>query len=81
MKYSDLPLQRTQSWKSVYDGAISGSDYSVNLDRINEARNAILDRAEEILTHPSTDERRALNDALRTLRMLEQTAIRGRKVV
>lgn len=80
MKYTDFPPQRTDSWKRVYEGAISDSDYSVKLDRIADARNAILDRAEEILTHPSSHERRALNDALRTLRMLEQTAVRGRKV-
>lgn len=80
MKYSDFPPQRTDRWKSVFDGAISDSDYSVNLDRIADARNAILDRAEEILTHPSNHERHDLNNALRTLRMLEQTATRGRKI-
>jgi hypothetical protein len=35
-----------------------------------------LDRAEEILDHPSSDERRALNHALRTLQLLEEVAVR-----
>ena len=72
--------QRSDRWKAAYDGAIADSEYSVSLDRIADARNAILDRAEEILTHPSTEERRALTHALRTLRLLEETAIRERKV-
>jgi hypothetical protein len=41
-------------------------------ERIAEARHAILDRAEEILTNPSTDERAALNHALRTLQLLDE---------
>jgi hypothetical protein len=40
--------------------------------RILDARQAILDRAEEILTASATDERSALNDALQALRVLEQ---------
>ena len=35
--------------------------------RIAEARRAILDRAEETLTYPSSDENRALNNALHAL--------------
>lgn len=70
---------RPDRWKAAYNGAIADSEYSVSLDRIADARNAILDRAEEILTQPSTEERRALTHALRTLRLLEQAAIRERK--
>ena len=44
-----------------------------------DARNAIRDRAEEILEQPSCDEGRALNHALRTLKLLEEAAIRERK--
>jgi hypothetical protein len=66
-------------WKNLYENVISESEFSLRPERIVDARNAILDRAEEILTHPSTDERRALSHALRTLQLLEQTAIREAK--
>jgi len=79
MKSPEFSPKRTDQWKAAYEGAISDAEYSVSLDRIADARTAILDRAEEILTHPSTDERRALNHALRTLRLLEETAIREHK--
>jgi hypothetical protein len=39
---------------------------------ISEARHAILDRAEKLLTGSPSDERGALNDALQALRVLEQ---------
>jgi hypothetical protein len=70
-----MPLG-SEHWKSLYEDVVSESEYSPRLDRIADARNAIFDRAEEILTHPSTDEQRALSNALRTLRTLEQRAIR-----
>jgi len=79
MKSSDFPPRRTDNWKAVYEGAISDSEYSVSLNRIADARNAIFDRAEDILTHSSSDERRALTHALRTLRLLEESAIRENK--
>jgi len=63
----------------MYEGTVSDSEYSVSLGRIADARNAILDRAEEIQTHPSSDERRALTHALRALRQLEERAIRERR--
>jgi hypothetical protein len=47
--------------------------------RIVEARHAILDRAEETLTRPSCDEHRALNAALRALRLLEEVVIRANR--
>jgi len=47
-------------------------------DRIDEARTAIFDRAEEILTRSSNDERISMNNALRTLRLLEESAHRRR---
>lgn len=79
MRSSEFSRRRTADWKAAYEGAISDSEYSVSLNRIADARNAIFDRAEEILTHPSTDERHALSHALRTLRLLEETAIRENK--
>jgi hypothetical protein len=47
-------------------------------ERITEARHAILNRAEEILTFPPGSEQRALNNAFKTLRMLEEVAARER---
>jgi hypothetical protein len=41
-------------------------------ERISVARRAILDRSEEILTKPPSEEHHALNDALRSLRVLEK---------
>jgi hypothetical protein len=79
MNSPEFHPNRNDQWQVLYEGAISDSEYAVSLDRIADARNAIYDRAEEILTHPSTDERRALSHALRTLRLLEETAIRENK--
>ena len=44
------------------------------LSRIAEARTAILDRAEDIHTNSSSQERRAINEALQALRVLEAAA-------
>jgi hypothetical protein len=80
MSSPEFPSLRHDRWKAMYEEALCDLDYSVRLNRIANARNAILDRAEEILTRPSSDERRALTHALRTLRLLEEAAIRERKV-
>jgi hypothetical protein len=64
-------------WKQLYGSAIMKLDATQLTQRIAEARGAILDRAEEILTRPSCDEHRAINDALRTLRLLEEAAAAG----
>jgi len=63
-------------WKEYYESAILEPDYGRLAQRIADARSAILDRAEEILTHPSGEERRLLNSALRTLSVLEESAHR-----
>jgi hypothetical protein len=65
-------------WKQLYEGAILEVDDTRLPNRIAEARSAILDRAEEILTDPPSDERHALNNALRTLRLLDDVAARER---
>jgi hypothetical protein len=59
-------------WRQLYECAILELDPSKLLGRITEARHAILDRAEEILTRPSCDEHHALIAALRTLRLREK---------
>ena len=66
----------SSAWKDIYQSAILEVDYVKLIDRIADARAAIHDRAEEILMGPSGDEHRALNNALRTLRLLEEVALR-----
>jgi hypothetical protein len=63
-------------WRELYERAILELDDTKLAGRIVEARHAILDRAEETLTLPSCDEHRALNAALRALRLLEEVVIR-----
>ena len=63
------------TWKDFYQSAILEPDYTKQTQRIAEARVAIFERAEEILTRPSTDEHSALNQALRMLLLLEEVAL------
>jgi hypothetical protein len=60
------------TWEQLYQCAIGELDHAQLPGRIVDARHPILDRAEEILTRPSGDEPRALNNAFRTLRTLEE---------
>jgi hypothetical protein len=59
------------TWQKLYERAVLEADESKLSERILEARHAIFDRAEEILTASPSDERRALTGALKTLRILE----------
>lgn len=61
-------------WRQLYESAVLELDLRRLPESITLARRAILDRAEDIMTKPTSDEHRALNDALRTLRLLEQVA-------
>jgi len=63
-----------RTWKQLYECAILELNPTILRERIAIARTAILDRAEDVLTGPPNDEHRALNDALRTLRLLEEVA-------
>ena len=67
--HKNLPAGTRQQ---IYECAIVELDHAQLRGRILDARHAILDRAEEILTRPSCDEQRALNTAFRTLRTLEE---------
>jgi hypothetical protein len=58
-------------WKQLYESAILELDSTKMPSRIAEARRAILDRAEETLSYPASDENRAINNALHGLRLLE----------
>jgi len=68
----------SETWEEYYESAVAESESSRMYDRIDEARTAIFDRAEEILTRSSNDERISMNNALRTLRLLEESAHRRR---
>jgi hypothetical protein len=70
------PISLASKWKELYECTILELDHTKLPGRIVEARHAILDRAEEILTRPSCDEHRALNAALRALRLLEEVVVR-----
>jgi hypothetical protein len=62
------------AWHRLYESAMLELDDTKMLTRIVEARTAILDRAEDILTNSSSQERRAINEALQALRVLEAVA-------
>ena len=66
----------SSTWKHLYECAMLELDNSKLPERIAAAHRAIVDRAEEIVTNQSEDEHYALNDALRTLQLLEQMAAR-----
>jgi hypothetical protein len=64
------------AWKQLYESAILELDKNKLPGRIAEARRAIHDRAEEIMTSASLAEHRALNQALCSLRILEEVSAR-----
>jgi hypothetical protein len=61
----------SQEWQDLYQLAISEQNTARLPQRIADARGAILDRIEERITRPDSDERRMLNDALNGLRGLQ----------
>ncbi|MCU1299810.1 MAG: hypothetical protein JWQ87_94 [Candidatus Sulfotelmatobacter sp.] len=63
-------------WRGLYECAILELDRGLLPDRIDIARRAILDRAEEILTQPSGAENGALRTALHALQILEEVTER-----
>ena len=81
---SSLPSDRKTStarqrwldtvWGQLYAKAVLEPEYGLLPEKIALARNTIFDRAEELFKQPVTDEQRALNDALRILRLLENVA-------
>jgi hypothetical protein len=75
MLQSNLP-STPSIWRQLYECAIQEQDDTKVHQRVTDARNAILDRTEEILTQPPNNERLALNHALRTLQLPEEVAVR-----
>ena len=64
----------TELWQELYQDAVLEFDNTKLSRRISQARSAIHDRAQEILTDPS--ERHPLDNALKILRALETMAAR-----
>jgi hypothetical protein len=58
-------------WKQLYAAAVLELDDAKLPDRIAKARVAMRDRADDLLTTPSDEEHRTLNDGFRILRVLE----------
>jgi len=67
-------------WEKLYERAILELDYAKVPERIAEARHAMHDRAEEILTESPSNERSALNKALRYLGLLEEVTAREKSM-
>jgi hypothetical protein len=63
-------------WVAFYQSAVLEPDDTKLPSRIAEARNAILDRVEELA---AMDEREALEDALRVLKILDEITAKKKK--
>jgi len=76
---SEMPDEVTHApvWKQLYEVALLECDYTKIPKRLEGARHAILDRVEDLLTCPPTEEHRALQDAYLCLRSLQQTFSEG----
>jgi hypothetical protein len=79
MTPTDGRIFPARRWHELYHAAIIELDSARLPGRIAEARQAILDRAREILTISSRDEQYFLNDALRSLLLLEAVAEREKR--
>ena len=66
-------------WKELYQSAMLETDLATMPQRITEANRAILDRIEELLTNPTQGEHRALDIALRRLRVLQNNSSAKKK--
>jgi hypothetical protein len=64
----------TSQWKQRYQAAILELDPAKLLQRIAEARSAVLDRIEDGFSKPSDGEQLAQRDALETLSTLRKIA-------
>ena len=72
LQSTSLPINSSLHWFQLYQSAILELDYAKLPQRISEARHAIYDRAETVLTASTEEERRKLSDALRALSVLEK---------
>lgn len=62
----------SNEWVQLYEVALSENDPTKVRERITEARHAILDRMEDLLTSPYTAEHHALSNAFRLLCTLQE---------
>jgi len=58
-------------WKQLYQTSLFETDPEKIPERIVDARNAVLDRIEDLLNSSSSAERQALNDAFRVFGSLQ----------
>jgi len=61
----------TAGWREVYQSALLEFDIGKLPERVDCARQAILDRSAEIIAESAEEEHRALDDALRALHVLD----------
>lgn len=67
-------IQSNADWKPLYEAALLETDLRRLPERIIAARRAILERVEACLKEPVASEHHAMNEALRHLRRLAETA-------
>jgi len=75
-----FPSTSTNQWYQLYQSAMLELDDSKLPLRIAEARRAIYDRAEKVLTTSTEGERRELRDAIHALNVLERVATKQKPV-
>ena len=75
-QFSSALPPHAPAWKQLYECAILELDKNKLPSRIAEARRAMYERLQEILTCSSVAEHRALNNALSSLRILEEVSSR-----
>ncbi len=73
-QFSSALPPHAPAWKQLYECAILELDKNKMPGRIAEARRAMYERLQEILTCSSVAEHRALNNALSSLRILEEVS-------
>jgi hypothetical protein len=61
-------------WKPLYEAALVETDLRKLQSRIDEAQQAILDRAEELPNQPVDEEHQALRNAMAVLQALQHIA-------
>jgi hypothetical protein len=63
------------NWKELYQHALLETDPVKIPYQIAEAKNAVLDRVEQLHTEPVCDENRLLHDAIRFLHILQNEVV------
>ena len=75
-----MKAERALEWQKLYQKAVSQSDPEQVPEDIARAEAALLSRAKKLTPHEADEpERRAINDALATLRLLKVRHLPGWK--